>query len=123
MLIYIVTSGEYSSYRIEGVFSTEAKARTYAGHYGGRQIEEYEVDELPESPRSHGRFEWDVTFDDAGTITAITLTGSIGDLSMTSQRDALGYLHIYTLATREETARRIAVDKRTEYLAAEQGIT
>lgn len=44
--IYIVTSGEYSDYRIDAVFTTKEKAVDYVEQHGTRySIEEYELDE------------------------------------------------------------------------------
>lgn len=54
--IYIVTSGLYSDYCIEAVFSTEEKAKEYIniyGDYNNREIEEYEIDE--ENPERKDR--------------------------------------------------------------------
>jgi len=53
--IYVVTDGEYSSYHIEAIFSTEKAARAFVKrydvpeNYDSMQIEEYEIDEpLPD---------------------------------------------------------------------------
>lgn len=44
--IYIVTSGEYSDYGINAVFTTKEKAIDYVGQHGTRyNIEEYNLDE------------------------------------------------------------------------------
>ena len=44
--IYIVTSGEYSDYTIERVFSTKEKANEFIQQHGtDYRIEEYVVDE------------------------------------------------------------------------------
>ena len=44
--IYIVTSGEYSDYHIDAVFSTKEKAKAYIQQKGTEyDIEEYELDE------------------------------------------------------------------------------
>jgi hypothetical protein len=44
--IYIVTSGEYSDYRIEAVFTTKEKAVSYVEQHGTYyNIEEYDLDE------------------------------------------------------------------------------
>lgn len=44
--IYIVTSGEYSDYRIDAVFTTKEKAVDYVEQHGTRyDIEEYDLDE------------------------------------------------------------------------------
>lgn len=42
--IYVVTSGEYSDYHIEGVFSTLETAIKYKDTFGGEEIEIYELD-------------------------------------------------------------------------------
>lgn len=47
--IYVVTSGIYSDYRIEGVFSTKKKAEkwiSYTYRPNDYEIEEYELDEM-----------------------------------------------------------------------------
>lgn len=46
---YVVTTGEYSSYSIRGVYSTREKADYAARLYGG-DVEEYEIDALPDHP-------------------------------------------------------------------------
>ncbi len=42
---YVVTSGEYSDYHIDGVFSDEEKANVFADKESGRSVEEYDVDD------------------------------------------------------------------------------
>ena len=65
MKVYIVTSGEYSDYHIDRVFSTEAKAREFVEHMGNQyDIEEYDLDE--ETPR--GVFGYHVTFMDNSDV-------------------------------------------------------
>ena len=44
--IYIVTSGSYSDYNIQGVFSTHKKAEKVANAYSDCNIEEWDVDTL-----------------------------------------------------------------------------
>ena len=44
MKIYVVTSGTYSNYGIEAVFTDHKKAKQYANLNSGREIEEYESD-------------------------------------------------------------------------------
>lgn len=46
MKIYIVTSGCYSDYRIEAVFTKEKQARMYANLDSEREVEEYDADEI-----------------------------------------------------------------------------
>lgn len=50
MKVFIVTSGDYSDYHIDRVFSAREKAREFVDHMGGcYEIEEYSLDE--ETPR------------------------------------------------------------------------
>ena len=50
---YVITSGEYSDYRIQAVFSTQELAQSALRHYNDAQIEEFSVD--PDYPtRSDG---------------------------------------------------------------------
>lgn len=46
MKIYIVTSGCYSDYHIEAVFTKEKQARMYANLDSEREVEEYDADEI-----------------------------------------------------------------------------
>ena len=50
MEVYIVTSGCYSDYRIEAVFTDNEKAKKYANFSSDRHIETYETDEAFNSP-------------------------------------------------------------------------
>lgn len=43
--VYIVTSGDYSDYRIEKVFSSRSKAHVYSLLDPDRRVEEYDVDD------------------------------------------------------------------------------
>ena len=42
---YVVTSGEYSDYHIDGVFSEKEKADFFADKDGDRSVEEYDIDD------------------------------------------------------------------------------
>lgn len=46
MKVYVVTSGEYSDYRIEKVFSSRNKAHMYSLLDPDRRVEEYDVDDM-----------------------------------------------------------------------------
>ena len=53
MKIYVVTSGTYSNYGIDAVFTDREKAKQYANLDSGREIEEYESDPVEiEEPHS-----------------------------------------------------------------------
>lgn len=58
--VYIVTSGDYSDYHIEAVFSTREQALDYVDTKGSEyRIEEYPLDE----PIEHNTGIWEVQFD------------------------------------------------------------
>lgn len=42
---YVVTSGEYSDYRVDGVFSDKEKADFFADKDGDRSVEEFDIDD------------------------------------------------------------------------------
>jgi hypothetical protein len=70
MIAYVVTSGRYSDYGIDGIFSTEEKAQEFMDsgevdtwRWEGPRIEEWTVDEW--QPREHY---WFVLFDQEGTV-------------------------------------------------------
>lgn len=50
MTLYVLTSGEYSSYHINGIFSTLEKAEYAKRLLCACDIEEWELDELPDHP-------------------------------------------------------------------------
>lgn len=67
-IVYVVTTGSYSDYSIEGVFSSREKAEA---HMGGKpdqfnNIEEYELDTLPVTVWGH---RWDAHLLRDGTET------------------------------------------------------
>lgn len=58
-IIYIVTSGEYSDYGIDAVFTTKEKANEYVQQHGTEySIEEYELDKEAEKKTQLWRIEF-----------------------------------------------------------------
>jgi hypothetical protein len=55
--VYVVTSGEYSSYGIDAVFSTREAAEFYKSRRPGCEIEDYEIDPGIDEARQ-GHFGW-----------------------------------------------------------------
>lgn len=67
MKIYAVTNGSYSDYRIEGIYSTKEKAEEAHKLYASENdIEEYDLDALPEHPP--GMLRYYVKMDAAGNV-------------------------------------------------------
>lgn len=71
--VYVVTSGEYSDYRIEKVFSSRVKAHMYSLLDPDRRVEEYDMDDMDFSvARDYLRVSYDYKHND---IREMTLRG------------------------------------------------
>ena len=73
--VWLVTDGDYSDYRVMGVYSTRAKAGHAAKLYGVKpdRIEGFVLDAIPDAPP--GKFRWQVHMDrDGNTAKAETVT-------------------------------------------------
>ena len=75
MKVYIVTSGEYSDYRIEKVFTDRESARLYAlthfGRYDYAEVEEYDTEDEYSVDAKY--FKVDCGFSGRATIDSLTL--------------------------------------------------
>ena len=73
MKVYMVTTGCYSEYRVNGVYSTkEAAEYAHSLYNSGNEIEELTVDELPDHPR--GLASWLVLMDGDGNTRDVHKT-------------------------------------------------
>lgn len=116
---YVITSGRYSDYSINSVFSTRDKAEKFIadnpnqGRYDKLEIEEWEIDELEgHTPK---------------TVWFCNLTKSTGDVTRTwegEQSCSKRYTEIgsnqYNVwahsSVSAEHAQKLAIEKRQEYL-------
>lgn len=65
--MYVLTAGEYSDYRIKGVYSTREKAESVKVHVeDANDIEEYELDVMLEVPDGHSLFS--INMKEDGTV-------------------------------------------------------
>ena len=70
--IYIVTSGEYSDYTIERVFSTKEKANEFVQQHGtDYRIEEYVIDEEEKVKKEEKIWDVEIDIDDNSVIQSI----------------------------------------------------
>jgi hypothetical protein len=128
--IYVVTSGEYSDYSIEAVFSTKELAGEYVSYgekinlfgYTGAEIEEFDLDiSFPKYPKDKAH--WSITLDlKTGKTIYVMKSNNQLDKNLFYQSyhniftgDEL--LDIYCWAKDEEHAKKIAFDIRTKVLA------
>jgi len=72
MKLYMVTDGDYSDYRVEGIYSTREKAE-YAKRlfHALNDIEEIELDDIPDHPR--GMLYYVVIMDKEGNTEEVSV--------------------------------------------------
>ena len=72
MKIYAVSTGRYSDYRIEGIYSTKEKAQeAHCLYAADNDIEEYELDAMPEHPP--GMLHYFVKMDEQGNASFVEI--------------------------------------------------
>ena len=129
--VYIITQGEYSDYHILGVFSTEEKAQEMVNWCGNDCIiEEYTIDEcipIPDETRWPYHIELQLSSGNILSIInensrpfpneTINMSSTINDIWIKND-----HLIITCWAETEDQAKKIATEKRQEYLA-KQGLS
>jgi hypothetical protein len=127
--IYVVTSGSYSDYRIEAVFSTEEKAEDFIKHVEVDElngIEEYDLNPKTASLVKNGYFMWDVCILKDGTVERVNKTEScFKEKTIILHRNrfnsfndyvTLTFLQVFTWAKTEKHAVKIANEKRIQFI-------
>ena len=69
--VYLVTHGEYSDYKVHGVYSTRRKAAYAQKLFAADRIEAFELDAVPSIPR--GFFHYGVTMKEDGTGKSVLI--------------------------------------------------
>lgn len=128
--IYIVTSGEYSDYSIDGVFDSREKAETYIAyerahgryHYDKPNIEEWELNESYD-PISRGLTCFRVWFPDRTTgdaqINANDASSETEHSTRNPQTQTSNYV-TFVWAQDEQAALKIANERRVRFLLREE---
>jgi hypothetical protein len=123
--IYVLTEGSYSDYHIIGVYSTKELAKDAQSLYNSSQIEEYDLDNIPEHPP--GMSAWFVRISH-GKLDDIT-TGQVSpfDQTVPSEKeykwsDGETTYFVYCWAIDEDHAEKIALDKYYQHQATKFGI-
>jgi hypothetical protein len=130
MKVWVLTSGEYSDYRIHGVFSSEQTLKATKEKIDGpggwsewNEPEEYELDNLLNLV-SKGFKKWYIRFDASANVERIAPSEILVDSSPGAEASFSkpGVVQIELLATSEEDALKIASEKRREFLAQKAGV-
>lgn len=121
---YVVTSGEYSDYRVDGVFSDKEKADSFAKKAEDRTIEKYNIDD-EEQLRKEYWYEISIRIDNSSKAKNV----SVNDLSQSGQFfDAVRFLsgdglgscfYFYLKAIDRDKAKAIALERFHALLAVE----
>lgn len=121
---YVVTSGEYSDYRVDGVFSDKEKADSFAKKAEDRTIERYNIDD-EEQLRKEYWYEISIRIDNSSKAKNV----SVNDLSQSGQFfDAVRFLsgdglgscfYFYLKAIDRDKAKAIALERFHALLAVE----
>jgi len=121
--VYIVTSGSYSDYQIDGVFSTEERAEAFitaTGLYDGRAVR-WDVD-LDAEKIDRGLVHYKVDMDIEGNVrhmkksTPVCPERAFGRIRGYDHKGSQ-WLEAYIWARNEEHAVKIANERRTRILA------
>jgi hypothetical protein len=120
MNVYIVTSGEYSDYKIEGVFSTKEKADAFAAKVtectGGADVNEWPLDAQGELTVRR-TFHASIKLDD-GEIKEWT-SAELVSTNARSLKDRAGYFNntaTASSAVSAEHARKLVIEVRQKFL-------
>ena len=121
---YVVTSGEYSDYRVDGVFSDKEKAVSFAKKAEDRTIEKYNIDD-EEQLRKEYWYEISIRIDNSSKANNV----SVNDLSQSGQFfDAVRFrsgegigncFYFYLKAIDRDKAKAIALERFHALLAVE----
>ena len=123
--IYVLTEGDYSDYHIVGVYSTKELAKEAQSLYEYSQIEEYNMDHIPEHPP--GMTAWYVSISDGKLDDITTSQVSPFEVIVPSEKEynygegKTGYF-VYCWAVDADHAEKIALDKYYQNQATKFGI-
>lgn len=126
-IVYIVTRGDYSDYHICAVTLEKAKAKKLAKMYNSyndnAKVEEWETDTETDINALNGRYPYIVAFNTDGDAEAFKEHYDYEDFHEGVVDSPRGGLSVRVYATDEQSAIKIAAEKRAKYLAEKEGIT
>jgi hypothetical protein len=132
-LVYVVTTGRWSDYGIEAIFSLETSATAYADMVSRVNTSAYRpepyarVEAWPMdkhlSAAERGLIAFTVQFDDDGRAHAYGRAGEETEEAIGSNFAVFGTpLTCHTMQHDEATAIKVCAERRAEYLAAREGV-
>lgn len=127
-IIYIVTSGEYSDYGIDAIFSTKELAQKFVDSFNSERWDKLDIEEWDLDPNSQhlkqNRKPFFLRIDKSGQVTEIESASSTFGFRNEMKEPSISYtknlelMNIYCFADDEKHAVKIASEKRSQILAA-----
>jgi hypothetical protein len=118
--IYILTEGDYSDYHVIGAYSSMELANQAKVLYPDSEIEEYDLDIIPEHPP--GMVAWCVVIRDNTVSDSYQIAPSLGFVPFPYEWDYENHMLYRLWATDKEHAEKIALDRYYQHKAQEAGI-
>lgn len=121
---YVVTSGEYSDYRVDGVFSDKEKADLFAAKTDDRTIEKCNIDD-EEQLREENWYEVDIFIGKSSEVkdayvNDLYQSGNFFDaVKFKAHEDSDNYFSFYLKALNRDKAKAIALERFHALLAVE----
>lgn len=121
---YVVTSGEYSDYRVDGVFSNKEKADLFANKVEDRTIEEYNIDD-EDQLRQENWYEVNIYIDESSEVKDAYVNdlfqfGKFFDaVRFTVSKGSSNRFSFYLKALNRDKAKAIALERFHALLAVE----
>lgn len=123
---YVVTSGEYSDYHIDGVFSDKEKADFFADKDGDRSVEEFDIDD-EQMLRQEDWYEVKIYVGESletKDISVLKLSYNSGNkifdaVMFAKTREESRYFSFYLVAINRGKAKAIALERFHALLAVE----
>jgi len=116
--VFMVSSGSYSDYGVDGIYSTRELAEEAKKRFGSdNDIEEIEQDAMPSL--NDGLYAWEVYFDDGGDVERCEYT-SPNHLCWDTHWMIGRSVRVICRARDEAHAIKVASEKRAQFLATNQ---
>ena len=122
--VYLITSGDYSDYGVDAVYSTQKLAREALKSFSRQTcIEEYDLNTPIDEAYRKNKNGWFVYFEDitVADVTECNVMGSDGFKEIYQITGRCGEkltLRVYILADTEKRAIKVANEKRASILAS-----
>lgn len=123
-IAYVVTSGQYSDYRVDGVFSGKEKANSFAAKAYGRAIERYNIDD-EEQLREENWYGIDVFISKSSKVKSVLVNDLCKSdkyfdaVRFTLREGADDCFSFYLKALNRDKAKAIAIERFHALLAVE----